>query len=227
MTGRKHERQTERVHHALKCWFTNRGLELDDVWYPVSDSLDQQNRHLEQLQCWVIAYEQCPDRDQLARQGFIYPPLSPGMGPDEDWFRFRRWTTGQPISWRYTDVFGHLPHPSELNEASRQAQIQQIIENLESRQVALSLHDGVPSKLVYAYLRQTLTDEPFELLPHVSTTWLDGCSGYCPDCFQRPWCEVGMEPDWEEEGWPEPLATPEAMSQWLERINADLEAAHS
>jgi len=41
-------------------------------------------------------------------------------------------------------------------------------------------------------------DEEFDLL---DTGWwhVDGCSGYCPDCFQRPWCEFGIQSRWQED----------------------------
>jgi len=28
---------------------------------------------------------------------------------------------------------------------------------------------------------------------------LDGCTGYCPECFQRPWCEQGCDSCWKED----------------------------
>jgi len=53
------------------------------------------------------------------------------------------------------------------------------------------------SELRYMHLLETL-DEEFEII--VDGSWhLDGCTGYCPDCFQRPWCESGCQSCWPED----------------------------
>ena len=51
--------------------------------------------------------------------------------------------------------------------------------------------DGMPDRLLYEELLELL-EEDFELLAPGTTCIVDGCTGYCPDCRSRPWCDNGL-----------------------------------
>ncbi|MCB0185546.1 MAG: hypothetical protein KDE31_14860, partial [Caldilineaceae bacterium] len=55
----------------------------------------------------------------------------------------------------------------------------------------------LPLRLLYEHLLEIL-EEDFDIL--FSGMWhIDGCSGYCPGCFQRPWCDFGQSSCWRED----------------------------
>lgn len=199
MAGKKAKKTAMRVNRALRGWFDERGLPLEEIWTPIGECLELENRQLENLQRWVLMYEKFEDRRSLEERGYRYPPIEPDFDPDTDWLRFGRWMNHERLSWKYGEEFGELSNSETLTEDQLRREIDEITENFASRSVIVSLHDGVPLPLVHAYLKGVVDDEDFDIdEPHAFTV-LDGCSGYCPACFQRPWCEVGKEPNWPED----------------------------
>ncbi len=75
------------------------------------------------------------------------------------------------------------------------------------------LKEGLPPKILYNYLWETL-DEIFEL--DSEGGWhLDGCSGYCPGCFQRPWCDSGLEICWPEDEEAGEMSFPDSLREFV------------
>ncbi len=183
----------------LKRWFDDRGLDLSEVWIPTPGDPEVENRQLRLLQMWVDAYLTFGDRRELEDRGFRYPPIEPDFDPDSDWARFERWIRGEPLSWSYVEQFGPLPEPAGLSDDQLEETLREITNRLERRNVILMIHQGVPPRLVFRFLRRELEETRFEFLCPTGTFWLDGCDGDCPSCFQRPWCEVGREPGWPED----------------------------
>lgn len=216
MEGKKAKKRAMRVNRALRRWFESRGLPLEEIWTPIGECLDLENRQLENLQRWVLMYEKFEDRRALEERGYRYPPIEPDFDPDTDWLRFERWMAGEHLNWRYDKEFGELSKSEGLTEEQLRHEIDEISDNLASRSVIVSFRDGVPLPLVHAYLRQVVEDEEFEIeAPHAFTV-LDGCSGYCPACFQRPWCDAGNEPNWPEDEDAERLVYPKEVRPYLQ-----------
>ena len=81
-------------------------------------------------------------------------------------------------------------------------QIKELMNRIESiladRQIYFALSEGVPYREIYRFFIEDVLeyDVLFENPPEGYSTVLDGCDGYCPGCFQRPYCESAVE-DWE------------------------------
>ena len=54
------------------------------------------------------------------------------------------------------------------------------------------------ARVKYMHLRRILHDALFEHTAPGSFCVI-GCDSYCPDCLQRPWCDLGLKFDWEQE----------------------------
>jgi hypothetical protein len=78
--------------------------------------------------------------------------------------------------------------------------------------LSVDLNEGVPPRLIYEHLLEVIEEE-FELLGGV---WhLDGCTGYCPGCFQRPWCEFGTNSCWSEDEEAGCMVFPENVKRYV------------
>ena len=184
----------------IKQRFAELGLELDDVWYPTPDDPARENRTLNLLLRWVRAYRQTPGRSDMERRGYHFPPVSPDCDPDSDWIRFERWMKHEPVTWQAEELVGRLRPADQLTDEEVGAALERVEGILAERGVVVDLCRGIPDRLVYEYLRESLAGSEFEFMGPATTCHLDGCTGYCPDCFQRPWCATGRE-----EAWPEDL----------------------
>ena len=184
---------------VLKQEFERRGLDLSAVWEPTPADPQLENRQLRRLLQWVEAYERCPDRKRLARQGFEFPPVVPDFDPDADWLRFERWGGHNAVEWSFTAEYGALRAEEELSDEELAAELERIEDLLAERNVAVGLNREVPDRIVYKYLKQELETSTFEFLPKNTHCYLDACNGYCPGCIQRPWCDVGHEGTWKED----------------------------
>jgi hypothetical protein len=94
-----------------------------------------------------------------------------------------------------------FPPADGLTRRELSAKLNQILLILEDHGICLDLVGKVPDRMVYDHLLQeALNDEiPLEL-PEGFHYHMDGCDGYCPECFQRPYCETGKDPWPEDEG---------------------------
>lgn len=187
---------------TLKKAFKNLGLDLCQVMEFSPYELDIENRRLESLLAFVLCYQKFGSRKtmELIEGECLFPPIHPGISPESDWHRFELWLQGKPVRMKLAD---QLPNPlvikksADLQEEELIPEIERLEEALVEAGFGVSLHDGVPPRLIYDYLVQTL-DETFEL--GCGGFWhLDGCDGYCPGCFQRLWCEVGDRSCWHED----------------------------
>ena len=66
------------------------------------------------------------------------------------------------------------------------------------RRVDEGFEDRVSARVKYMHLRRILHDALFEHTAPGSFCVI-GCDSYCPDCLQRPWCDLGLKFDWEQE----------------------------
>jgi len=121
------------------------------------------------------------------------------MDPDTDWLRFERWMRHEPLEWKFTDEFGPVAGPDGLTDDEVADELTRVSRLLEARGVLVSLQEGVPARLALRYLARTLSETGFEITGAASWWNLDGCHGFCPECFQRPWCDVGACSTWPED----------------------------
>jgi len=91
-----------------------------------------------------------------------------------------------------------LPPAGTMTSGELSSKLNQMLLILEDHGICLDLTEKVPDPVIYEFLlREGLDDAiPMEM-PEGFRMHLDGCDGYCPGCFQRPYCETGKDP------WPE------------------------
>jgi len=184
---------------SLKKEFALHNLDLSQIFTPTPGELEYENRRLKHLLDWVEKYNELGNRKKMEIEGYEFPPVG-NISPDNDWYIFESWINGLPIRKKYKEKLPRkyvLKNPGDLDEEEIIHEAQKLVEALEELGTSITLNDGVPARLVYMYLLETL-DEENEMLIEGGWT-LDGCSGYCPGCFQRPWCEQGGSSYWTED----------------------------
>ncbi len=187
---------------ALKQTFNQLVLDLNEVMEFSPFDLDLENRRLESLLDFVHRFQKYGSQEtmELIEGRYQFPPIFPGISPENDWYRFELWLQGQPTR---TNMIAQLPNgfvlkrPEELTEEAIGAALDDLIEVLSNLGYGVSLQEAIPPRLVYENLLEHL-GEDFEFDPGGGWCY-DGCGGYCPGCFQRPWCEVGSSSCWPED----------------------------
>lgn len=188
--------------HSLKFEFSIRNLDLSQLFHPTPDDLERENRVLHGLLDWVQKYSEYGDRAGMEIAGYTFPPVEPDISPEDDWYRFEQWVQGNPIRKKLKDQLPpyYTPKPPEhLTDEEIALELRTLSVHLARISVAIDVVGGeaLPPRLVYEHLLEILEDE-FDIIK--DSMWhLDGCTGYCPGCFQRPWCEVGSQSCWPED----------------------------
>lgn len=208
----QHADNVRNRNRELKAEFDALGLSLEDVFQPIPDDLGRENGILGELLKWVRAYRACPHRRELERKGLHFPPVEPDFDPDTDWLRFERWVNHEPVSWHFTTNHGSVADPAGLTDAQVETELTRIASLLSRRGVAIGIREDVPPTLVLRYLRDYLAETRFDIAAPGSTWHVDGCSGYCPECFQRPWCDTGRSSCWPEDEDAGRMVVPESAA---------------
>lgn len=185
---------------SLKTEFASRALDLSDVFCSTPDDLERENRVLQDLLDWVLKYTECGNRRQMEVEGYQFPPIYPGISPENDWYRFERWVKGKSLRQKIKDQlpsdFRFIPS-TDLNDDDLPSALRRLIELLRKNRFMIEFQNDIPPRLVYEHLID-MQDDEFDIIEE--GFWhLDGCSGYCPGCFQRPWCECGRSSCWPED----------------------------
>lgn len=186
--------------HSLKFEFSLLGLELTEVFWYTPNDLERENRALAHLLDWVQKYTEYRDRNRMEREGYIFPPISPGISPENDWYRFKEWLHGHPLRTKLKEQLlrDYAPkNPEQLTSEELDAELEKLLDLFADVNVQVELQGNLPSQLVYEHLLEMLEDD-FDIM--VDGMWhIHGCTGYCPGCFQRPWCELGTRSCWPED----------------------------
>ncbi len=200
---------------ALRQEFKLRGLNPAEVFSGDTEDVERENRVLRSLLEWVDAYREYPDRKQLAEQGYEFPPVEPDCDPDTDWLRFERWITGKPVSWDVSREILTEKELAELTDEEVSAALKELCDFLEARSVIVEFESDIPARLVYRQVASFLAEEPVPFMGSATTMHLDGCSGYCPGCVSRPWCESGNESRWPEDEDAGHIVFPPAVKDYV------------
>jgi hypothetical protein len=84
----------------------------------------------------------------------------------------------------------------QLKEALRN-----IMETLSFHGIIVCIQSKLPDEVLYTYLTKEFIPNESIVMPHESGMRyvIDGCDGYCPECFQKDYCETAHEIGWDEE----------------------------
>ncbi len=185
---------------SLKSEFNARGLDLSQIFCEIPDDLARENRVLISLLDWVTMYDQYRDRKKMEAHGYLFPPISPGIDPENDWIRFKWWLKGKSLRKKLVNLLPtyFIPkNPENLSYHEALTALEGMSELLVEIQFSIDFIQDVPPQLKYQHLIEILEDQ-FDIIEE--GYWhLDGCTGYCPGCFQRPWCEAGNRSCWSED----------------------------
>lgn len=201
---------------SLKLEFAIRNLDLDEVFLPTPDDLERENRVLENLLDWVEQYTKYRDRNWLEANGYMFPPIWPGISPENDWYRFKEWIHGHPLNSKLKEqmLVDYVPKdPKQLTDEEIYYELESLRNHLATINVQVDLQDELPPQLLYEHLLERLEDK-FDIV--VEGMWhLDGCDGYCPGCFQRPWCATGQGLCWREDEAAGKMALPDIAQKYV------------
>ena len=207
----------------LKKAFLKLNLDLAPVMEFMPYHLDIENRRLASLLEFVEKYQECQSRQVMELLGKPFAPIFPSISPESDWYRFKLWLDGKPVKKtlraQLPKDFQFIP-PEKLTEITAKEALNKLGDALGEIGYSFDLRNGIPAKVMYQYLWETLEEE-FDL--DGEGGWvLDGCSGYCPGCFQRPWCETGKESHWPEDERAGKMALPDLLKPYLSASSISL-----
>ncbi len=96
-------------------------------------------------------------------------------------------------------------------------ELEKMLNALSQTNISLGIYD-LPPRIKYDFIYEMLQEMTF--VPGPKSEWagfimLDGCSGYCPGCVQRPWCGAGQDLCWSEDEKAGKMALPEALKDYV------------
>lgn len=154
----------------------------------------------------------------------MFPPISPAISPENDWYRFKEWLHGHPLRTKLREQLlrDYTPQsPEKLTDDEVESEVEKLLDLFADVSVQVELQGELPSRLLYVYLLERL-EADFDIL--VDGMWhIDGCSGYCPGCFQRPWCDIGSRSCWREDEEAGKMALIELVEQYVSANPASLQ----
>ena len=219
---RKNDGDIYLENQRLKKEFEKLNLPLDEVMEFVPYNLEIENRRLENLLNYTKKYLECRSKKVMELSNQPFAPVFPSISPENDWRRFEKWINGQPVIQKTKDRlpkdYNIIP-TSELSD-ERLAEELHIIRSLFAMSgYYINWQDGVPNRLVYQAILDGLEEEDFG-----GEGWHnDGCSGYCPGCIQRPWCDTGLDSCWTEDEEAGKLHLPEELKDYVSPSPISLE----
>ena len=94
--------------------------------------------------------------------------------------------------------FNFIPE-NELSDEALSDKFDEILDVLARHNIYLSLVSDCPERIAYQYvLDEVLKMETPVTYPEDMQHVIDGCGGWCPDCFQLPYCDSAKE-TWTED----------------------------
>ncbi len=201
---------------TLKNEFKIRDLDLNQIWQPTPENIERENAELHYLLEFAVKYLECRSRKKMEKMGYLFPPISFCIEPDSDWLRFRRWLQGKPIRKTLRQQLpesNKMKPPDSLSEEEIELELRRLDRLLDEIGIVVDFIDELPPRLVYEYLWETMGEE-FELM--AGGGWhLDACSGYCPGCIRRPWCDSGGARDWDADRVAGKIVFPESVLRFV------------
>ena len=229
------ERDVEE-NEALRQAFASMGLDISKVCEPVPYDLARENRKMEALMYWVERYRELGSRKAMEAEGLLFPPVEPDYSPDLDWALFKKWLKGASVAEKASDMVPlNLPPVDTLSDEEVAELVDLLYELTPLIGLGLTLQEGVPDRLIYAFLLEEVFNDKYTIHAGIldqarknqaareqgeepefrGGMFIDGCSGVCPGCFQRPWCESGNESHWPEDEKAGEMFLSESVRQYV------------
>ena len=82
-----------------------------------------------------------------------------------------------------------FPAADTLSNKEIEKNYERLVELLEKHNMYVDLQEGVPLRIVYKHLIEEHLFEETQDVPGFDT-FIDGCSGDCPGCFQMDYCNI-------------------------------------
>jgi len=200
----KTDAQTYLDNERLKATFQKMDLDLNAIFQYTPRDLELENRRMESLLKFVEKFEECRSWEVMELMDMAFPPVFPGISPESDRHRFELWLAGKPTIQTLTEQLGNNFQIKPLEEIPPE-KIEEELEKLAAAMATkghyIGLRDGIPPELVYKEVLNWIGEDHIVMgVGGGNGGWtFDGCSGYCPGCFQRPWCETGNSGCWTED----------------------------
>lgn len=91
-----------------------------------------------------------------------------------------------------------FPSEDSLNDKELEKELARLIGELASQHIQYGLCKKLPIRIAYKYLTEEYINGEVKLLEGGGNTFIDGCSGDCPSCFQVDYCDSVSE-IWEKD----------------------------
>ncbi|WP_456408642.1 hypothetical protein [Caldithrix abyssi] len=85
-----------------------------------------------------------------------------------------------------------FPPEQTLDDLELKAQYSRLEQLLNAHNIVIDLVEALPLRLAYKFLTEEALLEKFEFVDG-ATLHIDGCSGWCPGCFQADYCSTKDE----------------------------------
>ena len=181
---------------SLKTEFLVKNLDLDEIWDQPTDQL----RATRELKYMLLCIELCKEDkspEQLFIEGHLPPHIKDPTMPEEDWSKFIKWTQGKIVIEYLIDKVD-LKNPDDIPEDEIESELKKLITQIENANIGIQLLSPVPPIILYKVLHEWILDENPEACE--TDGWImNGCGAYCPGCYMRPWCDVGIDLCWSED----------------------------
>jgi hypothetical protein len=211
----------------LRNEFKNRGLDLFEIWHLIVKDFERDNRELRYWLEFVDQFRKSRNRQELERSGSLFLPLCAGILPHVDWDKFKRWVKGESVLGtvfdREMERWEIIPSDN-LSDEELELELRRMNLYLEGIGITVDFIDDLPPRLVYEYIEENLSDE-LQFFPLFDAE-LETCSGICPLCIRRPWCEDGWNYDWDEDREAGKIVFPRTVLRFVSPSPMSLEILH-
>ena len=94
-----------------------------------------------------------------------------------------------------------FPEADTLDEKELQEKVDQILDIIGCHNIEVEYAEETPPLKVYDYLLNTVLPDRVEIPEKNSSSFVTyGCDGYCPECFQKGYCDEDLSDEWDEGG---------------------------
>ncbi len=91
------------------------------------------------------------------------------------------------------DLIPEFPPENELTDEEVEKEFERLISELAKNHIIYGLPEELPKRVAYKYLTEEILDDTVKI-PGFGGNWhIDGCSGWCPNCFVVDYCETVYE----------------------------------